>query len=168
MKYLSLIFLVLMLTGCSMQTAAWETVSDTMSVPVSGQIQADYDVTVGLSESALTDRTENCRHYETETLQVDVWNFQAADLHTAVRQLSGFEAEKLTILQTNRFDLPEYQFAWYCQTEEGGRLCRADLVMDGMTCYAVVCSFPEEAGEHAWEEARQVFSSFGLSPAEIL
>ena len=164
MKLLVLISLILVLSGCSLQTAAWETVTDS----VSQQKQADYDITVGLSESALTDRTDLCSRYETQSLQVETQSFQATDLNGAVRYLSGFEAEKLTILQTSRFDLPEYQFAWYSQTEEGGRLYRADLVMDGMNCYAVVCSFPEQAGETAWTEARQVFSSFGLAPAEIV
>ena len=155
--------LLLFLTGCGVQAETWETVEDNI-VPV----VADYDVTVGLPEDALTDRTENCCRYETENLLVETSTFQASSLDDAVRYLSGFEAEKLTILQTARFDLPEYQFAWYCQTSEGGRLCRADLVMDGTTCYGVVCSFPEEAGEAAWAEARQVFSAFGLSPAEAV
>lgn len=164
MRFFVLISLVLVLSGCSLQTAAWETVTDR----ISEQKQAVYDITVGISESALTDQTDHCRHYETQSLQVEAHTFQASDLNGAVRYLSGFEAEKLTILQTSRFALPEYQFAWYSQTEEGGRLYRADLVMDGMTCYAVVCSFPEEAGETAWSEARQVFSSFGLSPTELV
>lgn len=163
MKFLVLISLALMLSGCSMQTASWETVADTIE-----HRQPTYDITVGLSESALTDRTDRCKRYETGDIQVDTQTFQAADLDAAVRYISGFEAEKLTILQTSRFDLPEYQFAWYSQTEEGGRLYRADLVMDGMSCYAVVCSSPEQAGETAWEEARQVFSSFGLTPAELV
>lgn len=164
MRFLALISLVLVLSGCSMQSAAWETVTDSLSQ----QQPIVYDITVGISESALTDQTDQCKHYEVQEIQVDTHTFQACNLNSAVRNLSGFEAEKLTILQTSRFDLPEYQFAWYSQTEEGGRLYRADLVMDGMTCYAVVCSFPEEAGESAWTEARQVFSAFGLTPAEIV
>ncbi len=161
-----LTLLLLFLTGCGMQVETWETVGDTIAVAETAV--GDYDITVGLPEAALTDQTGNCCRYETENLLVETSTFQATDLNDAVRYLSGFEAEKLTILKTVRFDLPEYQFAWYCQTAEGGRLCRADLVMDGMTCYGVVCSFPEEAGEAAWTEARQVFSAFGLSPAEIV
>lgn len=165
MKIVALFSILLLLVGCSVQPTAWETVAD---VPASGQGNMEYEIMVGLPETALTDESETCRHYETADLQVDVWTFFVSDMDTAVRQLSGFEAEKLTVLQTSRFGLPEYQFAWYCQTEEGGRLCRADLVMDGMTCYAVVCSFLEDAGESAWTEARQVLSSFGLTPAQIV
>ena len=163
---LLLSLLVLFLTGCGARVETWETVEDTVAVTESAS--PVYDIIVGLPEAALTDETDNSRRYETEYLQVETSMFQAKDLNDAVHYLSGFEAENLTILQTTRFDLPEYQFAWYCQTEEGGRLCRADLVMDGTTCYGVVCSFSEEAGEIAWTEARQVFSAFGLTPAEIL
>ena len=166
MKIVVLLLMLVFLAGCGAQAETWETVEDTI---IQTEVSlSEYDITVGLPESALTDWTDNCCRYETEHLQVETSAFQAVDLNAAVRYLSGFEADKLTILQTTRFDLPEYQFAWYCQTAEGGRLCRADLVMDGMNCYVVVCSFSEEAGEPAWAEARQVFSAFGLTPAEIV
>ena len=164
MKIIALLSILLFLTGCSIQTASWETVED-------HAVAADqtlYGIAIGLPEMALTDGTENFRRYETQNLQVDVSTFFASDFQDAIHRISGFSAEKLTVLQTSRFGLPEYQFAWYCQTEEGGRLCRADMVMDGMTCYAVVCSAPENGGEAAREEARQVFSSFGLMPVEMV
>lgn len=165
MKWMSLLCLCLLLTGCSVQTAQWETVADLTSVE---NDPPAYSITVGLPEEAVTDKTEGRCRYETQNYWVETGAFYATDAESAIETLSGFSAEKLTVLKTSRFDLPEYQFAWFCQTEEGGRLCRADLVMDGMTCYAVVCSVPESAGEEPWAEARQVFSSFGLSPAEAV
>lgn len=164
MKIIALVGILFLLTGCSIQTASWETVEDHS---VSAE-QALYGIAVGLPETALTDEVEGCRRYETQSLQVEVSTFFASDFDDAIHRLSGFSADKLTILQTQRFGLPEYQFAWYCQTEEGGKLCRADMVMDGMTCYAVVCCAPENGGEAAREEARQVFSSFGLLPEEVV
>lgn len=166
MRFIVLVCLVLMLTGCSVHTAGWETVEDFVPTATETNDSPLYAISVGLPDAALTDEAEGCRRYETGTLQVETSTFLASDVNSAVRHLSGYEAERLTILQTSRFDLPEYQFAWYSQTEEGGRLCRADLVMDGMNCYAVVCSAPEEAGEGSWTEARKVFAAFGLSPAE--
>ena len=98
MKLLVLISLILVLSGCSLQTAAWETVTDSLSQ----QQPIAYDITVGISESALTDQTDQCKHYEVQEIQVDTHTFQAWDLNSAVQNVSGFEAEKLTILQTSR------------------------------------------------------------------
>lgn len=166
MKIFAILSAILLLSGCGLQTEVWETVEDPISV--SSEAEPIYDINIGLPEAALTDTAEHCCRYETESLQVETSSFFATDLNDAVLYLTGFEAEKLTILQTGRFGLPEYQFAWYSQTEEGGRLYRADLLMDGMTCYAVVCSYAEDAGENAWDEACGVFSAFGLSPIEAV
>ena len=95
-------------------------------------------------------------------MEVETRTFLTSGLDSAVSMVSGFEAEKLTILKTTRFDMPEYQFAWAAQTEQGMRLYRADLVLDGMTCYAVVCSHSEDVGTGCDTQIRQVFSSFGL------
>lgn len=158
--------LLVLLTGCS--TPAWETVEDFLpSQPVSGWLETAYEIRIGLPEQAeLTWEAEGCKLYEAGDLEIETDTFLASGLDSAVRRLSGYEAERVSILQTKRFDLPEYQFAWYSQTGEGGRLCRADLVIDGTVCYAVVCSAPEDAGNLLEEETRQVFASFGLSDGE--
>ena len=41
-----------------------------------------------------------------------------------------------------------------------------DMVMDGMTCYAVVCATPEDAGDSLLGEVRAVLATFGLSRDE--
>lgn len=87
--------------------------------------------------------------------------FLASGLDSAVHQLSGLDAHGLTIVETVRFDLPEYHFAWYDGSGEG-LLRQADLVLDGETCYAVVCSRTEAAGPEGDAMTRSVFSSFGL------
>lgn len=159
---------LVLLTGCSVP--AWETVEDFLpSQPVSGWMETAYEIQIGLPEqAALTWETGGCKLYEAGNLEIETDTFLASGLNSAVRHLTGYEAEQVSILQTERFDLPEYQFAWYSQTEEGGQMCRADLVMDGTVCYAVVCRAPEDAGNVLGEEVRQVFSSFGLSDREMV
>ena len=50
--------------------------------------------------------------------------------------------------------------AWY--DADAGRLCRADLILDGMTGYALVCSLPAGQGADLAGAAQPVFGSFGL------
>lgn len=172
MRFVSvLVLLSLLLTGCG-SGFVWEQVQDEMPSQQVGCWQEEaYILRIGMpANMALTEEAEGVSFYETEdgACQAEMRTFLASDLNTAVRELSGFEADRLTVLKTTRFDLPMYRFAWYCQTAEGGRLCQAMLVMDGSVCYAAVCSTAEEAGDRYREEIRQVFAGFGLSDGERL
>lgn len=167
MKIVScLLLLAVLLCGCSGAEPAWETVDDVLpSEPVSSWQEEAYTITVGVpAEAALLASSNGWNLYATETgdCEIQTGAFLASSLDSAVRQLSGYDADRLLIIETTRFDLPEYQFAWYTDREEGGYLCQADLVMDGMRCYAVVCSRAEAAGSAYDGAIRQVFSSFGL------
>lgn len=170
MKMICLILLIcVLLSGCG-TAAVWETVDDFMpEVPASSWLDEAQVIEITLpSNAVLAEEGEGCRLYEADGLQVETNTFLASDLRAAVKHLSGYEEDQMMILQMERDGLPEYQFAWYAQTEEGGRLYRADLVMEGMTCYAVVCSTPEEAGDAYEIQSRQVFASFTLSPETLV
>lgn len=162
MKRGYLLAALLLLTGCS--KPVWETVDDEMPlVPAASWQDTAYEIALGLPEGVtLREETADARLYAGEALEVETSRFLTSGMESAVRALSGYEADEMTILQTTRFGLPEYQFAWVSQTEQGSRLYRADLVLDGMDCYAVVCSRPESAGDTLDPAIRQVFSSFGL------
>ena len=169
MKTVCLVLMILLLlTGCG-AAPVWETVEDFVpEVPVSAWQEDARTVQIRVPEgTVLAEAADGYQLYEAGELLIETSTFLASDLDTAVRRLSGYERDRLMILQTTKFDLPEYQFAWYSQTEEGGRLCRADLVMDGMTCYAVVCSTPEAAGDSYDTQSRQVFASFDLSEETV-
>lgn len=166
MRWIVLLGLFLMLCGCQVQPV-WEHVEDLQPAGNTAPWQEmAYDIQVDLPEQAVMVGQHNQETlYLAGDTEIQTTTFLASDYEAAVEQLSGYKADRLNILRTSRFDMPEYQFAWYSQTEEGGRLYRADLVMDSMTCYAVVCSAPEME-ESFGEQARQVFASFGLSAAE--
>lgn len=161
MKWLAILVLLSVLSGCS--APVWETVEDLQPADAVMIQEPPYAILIGLPEQAvLVGETGDTCLYEAGELEILTTRFQASDLEAAVRQVSGYGADRLDILQTTRFDMPEYQFAWYSETAEGGRVYRADLVMDDMTCYAVVCSTPEASGT-GMEQARAVFATFGLS-----
>lgn len=167
MKKLSLLLcLVLLLSGCGAAAPVWETVEDAVPAePVSSWLEDAYTILVDIPEEAdLLAAKDGCELYGTASgdYEVETTVFLASSLDSAVRQLSGFDSDRLLVIQTTRFGLPEYQFAWYTETEAGGRLYQADLVMDETRCYAVVCSSLEAVGNAYDASSRQVFSSFGL------
>lgn len=162
MKWWIIICCLFLLTGCAAQPV-WETVEDGCETTVHC---TDYDLLLPLPKQAEVIGSRNGDTlYQMGSMEVLATTFYAADYQAAVKHLSGYEAEKLNILQTSRFDMPEYQFVWCSQSEEGCMVYRADLIMDDMTCYAVVCGAPE-TDDTFQDGVRQVFSSFGLSAPE--
>ena len=164
MKLVYLAALWLLLSGCAMPV--WETVEDELPVSeVSVWQEETYTIQLGLPETvSLTETRDGWQSYSDADgiLEIETGTFLTSGMDSAVRMVSGFNAEDLTVLQTSRFGMPEYQFAWVSQTEQGSRLYRADLVLDGTVCYAVICSRPETAGNDRDQQIRQVFSTFGL------
>ena len=166
MKVLVLALLLVMLTGGCASQEAWETVDDALPQQVGAWQTQAYSIQVALpmgAEFVGADTEGSLYAVEDGELEIRTATFLASELNAAVKHLSGLQAERMTVVQTTRFGLPEYHFAWYAQTEEGGRVCQADLVMDGLCCYAVVTSVPEDNGKDYQQTCRQVFSSFGLS-----
>lgn len=156
---------LLLLCGCQAEPQ-WETVDDDVAA-VSAPVQEPCAITFGVP----TDATEELRSEEADrSIYVqDAGDYEiisdvieASDLDSAVRQVSGFETKNLDLVETSRFGLPEYQFAWTSESDEGRRISRASLVEDGSYYYALIFSVREGAGTTYDDCAEAVFSSFGL------
>ena len=74
---------------------------------------------------------------------------------------------ELEVLETRRFGLPEYRFAWASASDEGNYVSQASLVEDGSYYYALIFSVREEMGSAYEGCAEAVFSSFGLYGDEM-
>ena len=72
------------------------------------------------------------------------------------------------MLETERFGLPEYRFAWASESDEGTFVSQAALVEDGSYYYALVFSVREGLGGQYADCAEAVFSSFGVYGNEML
>lgn len=163
MKWCVCCLTFLLLCGCAARPV-WETVDDLEPAAA----ESACEIVVSLPEQAVEVASRAGETlYEAGELEVMTTSFVAADLDAAVKALSGYAADRLTIIRTERDGLPEYRFAWYSETEQGGRLYRADLRMDDMQCYAVVCSAPETDAAFA-DRCSEVFSSFTLVTPELV
>ena len=91
----------------------------------------------------------------------------APNLDEALRAVSGFGADELEVLETRRFGLPEYRFAWASASDEGNYVSQASLVEDGSYYYALIFSVREEMGSAYEGCAEAVFSSFGIYGDEM-
>ena len=156
--------------GCA-ATTTWETVDDEI-VEASGPAEEPYIITFGVPSDVdampLTDGNRSLYVQEDGDYEILSDVVTAPNHLAAIEQVSGFAAEELDVLETTRFGLPEYRFAWVSESDEGSYVSQAAVVEDGSYYYALVFSVREEAGNAYQDCAEAVFSSFGIYGNEML
>jgi len=160
-----MVLLVLSLAGCAVKAPVWETVDD--AIPVSARAEESGTLVFTVPEDAAetADGSTDARLvYEQRDGDYEIVSetITGESLAEAVRTLSGFGGDRLGLVKTACGGLPGYQFAWYESGEEGGRFCRAELVMDGAVCHAVTFSVREELGNRYDTTAEALFSSIRI------
>ncbi len=163
------VLLAAMLCGCT-AVPAWETVEDAEK-PLVTWAETAGQVNIGVpSGLCLTETTDLHRLYETDDgqWQVETHVFLTTGWEAAVLAVSGFEAQELTVLETQYGDRMRYRFGWCSQTDLGTRVYRADLIIDGDTCYSLVSSVADTASKDYAVKIRQVFSSFALTNDQLI
>ena len=158
---------VLALYGRNNQT--FETVQDTV-VPVS-TAKTMYTISVHLPDETVEQTfsdPDQAHFYEQADGAYDVYTQILTDtaIEEALREITGQDAQTLTVLKTDRCGLPEYRTTWYTMSEEGGRVHRASVLYDGSVCYCVSFSMPEE-NTAEWSGSMQtILDSISLNPVE--
>lgn len=163
--------LAALLCGCASEATTWETVDDTI-VEASGPAEEPYIITFGIPEDVgiepLHEGNRNLYSHKEDQYEILSDVVTAPNADDAIRQVSGFDAEDLDVVETTRFGLPEYRFAWVSESDEGSYVSQAAVVEDGSYYYALVFSVREEAGNAYDSCAEEVFSSFGIFANEML
>lgn len=157
-----------MLCGCAQMQPTWETVDDSLALAAGSFLDnayvMEFDVPVEAEKSSSGSRSVWAE--ENGDYEIACETVLSSDVEAVIAELSGFPAEQLQIVQTTRYAMPEYQFAWYTSGDEGGRLCRADVLTDGTYCYALCFSCREELAREYDTTAQTVFATFRLQGSE--
>lgn len=156
--------------GCAAATT-WETVDDEI-IEASGPAEEPYIITFGIPSDVevepLTDGTRSLYVQEDGDYEILSDVLTAANHEEAIELVSGFAPDELDVVETTRFGLPQYRFAWVSESDEGSYVSQAAVVEDGSYYYALVFSAREEVGNTYDECAEAVFSSFGIYGNEML
>ena len=149
--------LVILLSGCKAEETL-ETVSDEWIVPVMAQPR---EISVRMPEDLMLPvlEQEGRQLYMGPNYEIMLETMAAGDLQATIRNLSGYEQEQLTILETDQGEWNRYEFVWTAAGEQGHRLGRAVILDDGDYHYCM--SVLRDAGESlvVWQD---VFQSFSL------
>lgn len=170
LRWLLIPALAVALSGCS-APVTWETVEDP-TITVSAAVEQPYLITFGVPEDTLqpVSGEDGGKLYVQQNGDYEIYSevLTASDRDTAIRMVSGFDAEDLDIVETERFGLPEYRFAWVSASDEGNFVSQASVVEDGDYFYTLIFSVREDAGNQYDDCAQAVFASFGVYGNEML
>ena len=156
-----LLIIALLLCGCGAEQT-FETVADEMVQQVMAQPR---EVSLTLPEETLLPAMESdgrtlylCSGYD-----VAVQTFSGGDLDATVRQVSGFGAVELTIMETKAGENQCYEFVWTAATDLGEQVGRAMILDDGIYHYTVTATAPAEKAAEYQEMWNGMFESVNLS-----
>lgn len=137
MKKLLVIFILgILLSACGDQET-FETVSDVYAVSAISQAQK---IQIALPEDAAVESlesTDSGKLYMCDGFCVAVQTMEAGNLDRTIREVSGFEKEQLTVMQTQDGKYDCYEFVWSAAGEAGDQMSRAVLLDDGKYHYVV-------------------------------
>ena len=149
---------VLALWGCAVEPDL-EVISDDYVIatePASAVWVMWPEEAEAMAEGLGEDRIYFCNGY---TLTVQT--LAAGDLDRTLRNVTGFDADRLTLWQTEENGLTRYECAWSCAGEGGDQVARLVLLDDGTYHYAVcVMADADKAGKltELWNQVLETVS----------
>lgn len=153
--------LAMLLGGCAREEETFETVADDFIAPA---MAAQREIVVDLPDNALAPVLggDGAQVYMSEEYQLIVQTLASGDLNATVRELTGYEQDSLTIVQTQQADVSRYDFVWACTGETGEQLGRGVVLDDGNYHYCMTVLRDAADTENTQIVWRDVFGSFGV------
>ena len=160
MKKLLVLMLMILLCGCGAQET-FETVADEMVLPVLAQPR---EILLTLPEETLLPAMESdgrtlylCNGYD-----VAVQTVPSGDLDGTIREICGFGAEELTVMETTSGDCRCFEFVWTAATDFGEQVGRAQILDDGNYHYVLTAMASAEKALDYQEIWNGLFETFGV------
>lgn len=155
-----LMLLMLTLCGCAAEEVL-ETVSDELVLSAMAQPR---EITVNLPDNAVTPvlESDSRQMYLSEDYEILLETLSGGDVDATIRSLTGYEKDKLTVMQTQWDGVERYEFVWVAAGETGDRLGRGVILDDGNYHYCMSVLRDAEGQKMSQIVWRDVFASFRL------
>ena len=144
-KFTFLLVVCLLLAGCSQET--FEQIDDEYDLQAA---LVQQEVSYKLPEDAAlqTVRSDYGQLYFCDGYEITVQTMEAGNLDKTLRELTGFGADDLTVIETGKTGQIRYDCVWSAAGEGGDMVGRAAILDDGSYHYCMTVMAPEaEAAE---------------------
>ena len=159
-KAIVFLLLMLVLTGCSLQT--FETVEDGNDVTVMAE-PATLLIDLPEDAAALTMQGSAGSLYFCNDYDIAVEILPSGNLSSTLQILTGFDRQNLELMQTVRCGVDCYEGAWSAAGEAGDHIGRLLILDDGSFHYCVsIMTMADNAGA-CTEEWNEILSSVALA-----
>lgn len=164
-KLLVWLLLPLLLAGCG-QPEDFETMSDVYEMP---ELPPAEPVTVHFPpETAITvmESPDGAKLYLCDGYSIAVQTFQGGDLKRTLRAVTGYDDDKLLVMERKQDALDRYECVWTAAGEGGDQVGRTVVLDDGTYHYTLtLMSDAETAGKltAVWQD---ILDSFKLGLEE--
>ena len=146
--------------GCgaeqTMETVADDAVVQALAEPREIFVVLPEDSVLPAMESD-TGKVYFCKDYD-----ISVQTLESGDLQRTVSEISGYEPDDLTMVETAESDYVRYDFVWSAAGELGQQVCRASILDDGNFHYVLTVTGNADTAEEYREIWNGIFESFCL------
>lgn len=151
--------------GCTAEAPARETIHDAADQAVFCHASETEEFTLTVPETAqLLWQTDTESYYSIDDGAMDIWVVRTKnhDAISMVKVLTGMNPDINDVITSGGV----CRYAWYAQSETGGRNCCAAIVIDGVDGFAVICTADETAGNRYDDLLRSITGSIMIEGLE--
>ena len=141
------LLIVTCLSGCGIQDTM-ETISDSLEISVIAPVK-QLEITLPAEASSPTLLAEDgAKLYECDGYTLCVQTLAGGDLNRTLREITGFDREVLTVMETEKDGYTQYNSVWSATGENGDYVGRV-LILDDSNYHYTVSVMAEfsKAGE---------------------
>ena len=159
-RWMIILACLCLLTGCS--APVYETLGDVEHV--SATLPQQRQIVLQLPQDALLLTSLNQQSlYVCDDFEIAVQTFLGGDLDHTLRQISGFSAAQMTMMETSCGDHTRYDMVWVAAGENGDLLCRGAVIDDGLCHYTAVAMVDAALAPEVKADWNALFASFCLA-----
>lgn len=159
-KYALIMLVCLLCVGCAAKET-FESVDDAYDLQA---VAVQKEVTFKLPEDAAlhTVRSDYGQLYFCDGYEITIQTMEAGDLNMTLRELTGFGADDLTVIETGKTGQIRYECVWSAAGEGGDMVGRAAILDDGSYHYCMTVMAPEAEAARLRDTWKALFDSFIL------
>lgn len=159
-RWFVLVVVGLLLSGCAAE-GTFETLGDPYELHEDA-IKQEIVCILPQEASAQTVQSDYGQLYFCDGYEIALQTFEAGDLDRTLRQLTGFGAEDITVIETGLTPAARYDFVWTAAGEGGDMVCRATVLDDGNYHYCMSVMASQADAPRLREAWKALFDSFTL------
>ena len=164
-KLLVWLLLPLLLTGCG-QPEDFETMSDVYETP---ELPSAEPVSVYLPpEAAITvmESSDGAKLYLCNGYSIALQTFQGGDLKRTMLSVTGYDDEKMLVMERKQDILSRYECVWTAAGENGDQVGRTVVLDDGTYHYTLTLMADAQTAGSLADTWQDILDSFKLGAEE--